>query len=130
MLDINAYIGYHYGMKHLNPNRSNTMNISIVDKDVIFKDMVKRDGKWSQIASKLNEVKQQAKAIALIESELIEELKELSEGKASYDENGFTYKPYDVKGQVDYTRVPQLHNVDLEPFRKSSYIAWKFGITK
>jgi hypothetical protein len=116
-------------MKHITSGGT-PMNISIIDKDIIFKGMAKREGRWSEIAEKLNEIKQQAKAIALIESELIEELKELSEGKASYDENGFTYKPYDVKGQVGYTRIPQLHNVDLEPFRKASYIAWKFGIVK
>jgi len=92
--------------------------------------MKKRDLKWSETACKLMEVKLQAKALALIESELSEELKELSEGFASYDDNGYVFKPFIRKGIVDYKKVPELHNVNLEPYRGEPSIYWKLDIIK
>jgi hypothetical protein len=102
----------------------------IINTDILTEGMEKRSGKWSEIALQLNDVKKQLKTLSLTEDKLIKELQVLSEGKPSFDENGFLYKPYEVKGLVDYKRVPQLHNVDLEPFRKPSYIAWRFSVTK
>lgn len=101
-----------------------------INTDILTEGMEKRSGRWSELALQLNDVKKQLKALSLIEDELIKELKDLSEGKPSFDDNGFMYKPYEVKGLVDYKRVPQLHNVDLEPFRKPSYISWRFSVTK
>lgn len=102
----------------------------IINTDILTEGMEKRSGRWSEIALQLNNVKNQLKALSLIEDKLKKELQGLSEGKPSFDDNGFMYKPYITKGKIDYTRIPQLHNVDLEPYRGDSYIKWAFSISK
>lgn len=101
-----------------------------VNTTILTEGMEKRSGRWSELALQLNSVKEQLKALKLYEEKIIEELQVLSEGKPSYDDNGFFYKPYEVKGLVDYKCIPQLHNVDLEPFRKPSNIVWRFSVSK
>jgi hypothetical protein len=96
-----------------------------MDTSILFKDMIKREGEWSKTAAKLHDVRLQLKALALIEKELLSELVELSEGKNSYDKKGFVFKIFSRKGSVDYSKIPQLFNLDLEQFRKEDSEYWK-----
>jgi hypothetical protein len=89
--------------------------------------MVKRESAWSETAKKLNEIRMHIKAAELIEAELQKELIELSEGVDSYDESGLTFKQFERKGTVDYSKIPQLHDLNLEVFRKPNAYYWKLS---
>lgn len=99
-------------------------------EEILFKGMIKRSGEWSEKAALLYDIKQQIKALSVIEAELRDELIELSENQPSYDEHGMIFRSYETKGGIDYTKIPQLHNVNLEPYRKESYTCWKITVTK
>lgn len=43
---------------------------------------------------------------------------------------GVTVRPIFTKGKVDYSKVPQLEGVDLEPYRSDGYMSWRFQLPK
>ena len=104
---------------------SNGLNRLTTKNNILFKGLVKRDGEWSKIAHELLKVKMQLKVLELMEEDLSVELITLSKGVGSFDESGMVYKPYKRKGNIQYELVPQLHNVDLEPYRRGYIMNWK-----
>lgn len=96
-----------------------------IQLESLFISLVRREGQWSEVAEKLTEIKLQIKALSATEATLKDQLVQLSEGKSSYDQNGYIFKMYESKGQVDYSKIPQLSGIDLEPYRKKMIVSWR-----
>ena len=96
-----------------------------IQLESLFTSLVRREGQWSEVAAKLTEIKLQIKALSATESTLKDQLIQLSENQSSYDENGYVFKMYESKGQVDYLKIPELIGVDLEQYRKKMITSWR-----
>jgi len=91
----------------------------------LFKGMTQRREKWSKSALELYNLELQYKALKKIKDEKKAELVELSKGVASYDKNGFVFKPTEIRGSVNYGLIPYLKEIDLEPYRRDGFTKWK-----
>jgi len=100
-----------------------------MDTSILFKGMVEQDKEWSKTALKLHKIKRELKALKLIEDELTKELIEKSNGSDSHDKR-LTFMQFERKGSINYKVIPQLQNIDLEPFRKASCSYWKLDLVK
>lgn len=81
------------------------------------------DASWNAKAELLVQYKQLRKQYELLEAKTLKELIALSNDDVAYG-NGF-FLTYDLrKGNVDYSSIPELQNIDLDKYRKPSYKAW------
>ncbi|MEN6512252.1 MAG: lambda-exonuclease family protein [Chloroherpetonaceae bacterium] len=91
-------------------------NDYIEREDDIWKIQVE---KWMSVNSKIKELE-------LVEEQLRKELIELS-----LDSNtkgaGISLCKINRKGAVDYSKIPELKNIDLEKYRKSSSVSWRIS---
>ena len=88
--------------------------------------MINRDKQWVEKAKEVYNIQVKIKALKKQESEHIAELKRLSEEKPSQG-HGFVFNIVVRPGTVDYKKIPQLHGVDLEPYRKDAVSYWKLS---
>jgi hypothetical protein len=82
-----------------------------------------QDSTWEAVATDLYNLQVQIKALEAQQAATKLALISLSAGQNS--EAGplrFTYS--ERKGSVDYTKIPELLNVDVEPYRKPSVDVW------
>jgi hypothetical protein len=92
-------------------------------------EIIKNNPTWVALAEKLYETKAKIKYLEEIEAELSKTL--LAE--SNFEDTsiaGYTYKKVERPGSVDYSKIPQLKDVDLNPFRKESVIFWKLSFVK
>jgi putative phage-type endonuclease len=88
-------------------------------------DYIERDDDiWEQCASKWRSVTNSIKELEKEEEELRKQLVFLS-GESNVKGAGISLCQVQRKGNVDYSKVPQLKGVDLEPFRKASINSWR-----
>lgn len=87
-------------------------------------DFIERDDIWKATAERLYEIKCKKRDLCKEEKTLEAMLKEISEGKSSRS-GGYTYERCTSLGRVDYRAIPQLLNVDLNPFRGPSISTWR-----
>lgn len=86
-------------------------------------DFIERSGEWVDYAKGIYELNIEIKRLQAIKEIHEDKLKELSEGNNSRG-GGFTYKCIYKKGAVDYKKVPEIQNVDLDKFRKNQTVSW------
>lgn len=71
---------------------------------------------WKKTALKLKEAEEKEEAAR---KELIEAC-----GEENFEGNGVKVWEIERKGSVDYTIVPELKDIDLEPYRKKGTFYW------
>ena len=84
---------------------------------------IQRGQEWLKKATELMKVKQLIKEYEKIESQLMSELKLLSDNTPSRSGN-FVLDCIMRKGSVEYTRIPELKGIDLELYRKEPVETW------
>ena len=88
----------------------------LCDRDYTCQD----SARWAKLAEEL----QQIKLLKGREEEIKQELIALANGRNSRGA-GITLAKCVRKGSVDYSKVPELVNVDLDPYRKKSSEYWR-----
>jgi hypothetical protein len=78
---------------------------------------------WDSIALQLSKAKQTRKYYEEVERKLLEDLKQLS-GNQSQKGDKFELKATFRLGSIDYSRVPELIDVDLSKYRKPPTTMW------
>jgi putative phage-type endonuclease len=84
------------------------------------------DELWEIYASQYKSVNQKMKELELQEKELREELISLS-GQSNSKGAGISLCQIQRKGNVDYSKIPELKNVDLEKYRKPHSSSWRIN---
>jgi predicted phage-related endonuclease len=74
----------------------------------------------------LFEHRKQMKLMEMQDKEKLDIIKCMADGKSIYSGERKLTK-YASKGAIDYSSIPQLNGVDLEPYRKSGKEAWRFS---
>lgn len=83
-----------------------------------------RGPKWIKVASKLHTLQRTLKALNQEHVALMETLKRLSKEENSCG-NLYQFSVTERKGPIDYSSIPQLHNVNLDLYRKEMVNVWK-----
>lgn len=86
----------------------------------------RNDSLWEQCASRWIDINSSIKSMEKEEEELRKQLIFLS-GESNTKGAGISLCQIQRKGNVDYTRIPELKNVDLEKYRKSSINSWRIN---
>lgn len=84
----------------------------------------RNDPLWASYASHWAEVNSQIKDLEKIEEELRKELIFIS-GESNSKGAGISLCQVERKGNVDYTKIPELKGVDLDKYRKGSINSWR-----
>ena len=86
----------------------------------------RNDSAWSNAAAKFKAAKQALQAAQEAEKQARQDLIELA-GDHSCKGNGVTASRYERKGNINYSRVPELAGVDLEQYRGKSSVQWRIA---
>jgi len=89
-----------------------------------YKDCIKQNHSWEEIAEKLYEARKMKLFYTKITEQLMEKLLKLSNNKKSMGKDYAFHYSYRI-GNVDYNSIPELHNVDLNKYRKEDIRVWK-----
>lgn len=93
------------------------------------KDFIERDDEiWNKCASKWQQVTQNLKELEKEEEELRKQLIFLS-GESNAKGGGISLCLIRRKGFVDYSKIPQLKDLDLEIYRKPTTTSWRINCT-
>lgn len=95
-----------------------------MDNVQLYSEYKPRDAAWISTAQKLHEARQMKRHFDAIEKNLMEELRDLSQGDSSKG-GGFLFECTERKGSVDYKTIPYLMTIDLDRYRKPGVIIWK-----
>ena len=87
----------------------------------------KTDDTWSNDVSKLKSITQKIEDLELQREELRESLISQCMGQSSMG-NGVKVSKVIKKGNIDYSKIPTLSSLDLEPYRKPSSEYWKITL--
>ena len=82
---------------------------------------------WLQLAAQYKIVKENLKILEAMENELKMKLITMSDSSSSTG-GGVSTTLITRKGAVDYSIIPQLKNIDLEPYRKGETVYWKVSV--
>lgn len=86
----------------------------------------RNDSLWEQCASRWRSVNESIKKLEREEEELRKNLISLS-GELNSKGAGISLCQIQRKGNVDYTRIPELKNIDLEKYRKPTITSWRIS---
>ena len=92
----------------------------LTPKDIVYRDDAFwqiASSQWLQVSSKMKELEEQ-------EKELRATLISMSNGENTQG-NGVRVCKFIRKGSVDYAKIPELKEVNLEPYRKNPVECWK-----
>lgn len=87
---------------------------------------IQREGEWIEVATKRYQIQKQMKQLKDEDERLYEDLVRMSEDKSSKG-GGYKFTRSEKSGSIDYSLVPQLLGVDLEPYRKKSFTQWRLS---
>jgi len=93
---------------------------ALADSDIQHNDSLE----WMLTAGEYLDVKEQLKILEKKEADCREKLLALSSGVNSQG-GGVILTQHVRKGSVDYSKIPELKGLDLEPYRKSPSSYWK-----
>lgn len=93
----------------------------------LYTNYKERDESWIQSAKDLAKAQLARKLAEQQEKKCAERLKELSQLLPSRG-GGFVYDYIMRKGSVEYDRIPELKDVNLEIYRKDSVEVWKLSM--
>lgn len=79
---------------------------------------------WLKSKENLDKAKKALEEASELEKICKEGLVYLSNDKASKGQKIALLKSY-AKGRIDYSRIPQLERIDVEPFRSPGYFYWR-----
>lgn len=85
------------------------------------------DPKWKIVVEEYIELTQQLKTCEKREEELKDQLIHLSKGNSVIG-SGLRLAKFIQKGKVDYEKIPQLQDIDLNQYRKPSYEVWRITL--
>jgi len=86
-------------------------------------DYIEQGKQWTEIASKLYDIKQKKKSLCEEEKAIEESLKNLSNNNNSRS-GGFMFTKSTSLGKIDYKSIPELLNRDLSEFRGRPSERW------
>jgi hypothetical protein len=95
----------------------------LLDSDFIPMNASQR---WEQLAKELLPIREELASLKSLqerEDEILSEMKLLSEGRSAKG-HGVLLQKHECRGFVDYSKIPQLKDVDLEIYRKPSFQKW------
>lgn len=101
---------------------SNGIEPEMTDRDLVQKN----DLNWIILSGEWNSVQKSKSQILEREEQLRNQLIELCGGKSSFG-NGVRVKKCVRKGNIDYSNIFELSNVDLEKYRKQNSEYWKIS---
>jgi len=96
-----------------------------IDKDIVMRD----DDLWKALTDQYKEAKDALDEISAVEKELKKRLYELA-GENTAQGNGIRITRYFKKGRVNYDKIPELKDIDLEQYRGKGKIEQKLNILK
>ena len=99
-----------------------TINLSVN----LYENHVLKDEQWEQLANLAYEAQKLAKYYTDMANTHISRLKEIS-GDNSCHYGDYLFERIERKGTIDYLAIPGIADLDLEPYRKPSTVAWKLG---
>lgn len=100
---------------------------NLVPPEMEGKDFNERnDEEWKEISQLYLEVNEELKGLLQREKEIKEKVIEVSEGKNVIG-NGIRLQKLLRKGNIDYAKIPELENVDLEKYRKPTTQMWRIS---
>jgi putative phage-type endonuclease len=88
--------------------------------------IIRNDDIWSTLAKDWLDVQTQLAALERREEVLRESLSAIA-GDHATKGAGIRVSKATRKGAIEYTKVPQLGGIDLEPYRKESVVYWKIS---
>jgi len=106
------------------------MNVNVITLDKAVNPNavhIERGQEWLKKATELMKIKQLVREYEKVESQLLTELKLLSDNVPSKSGN-FVFDCITRKGLVDYSKIPELKDVNLELYRKEPTNAWKLSM--
>lgn len=93
------------------------------------KDYIQRDDElWLEYAGRYLSVCKQIKELAVMEEAIREQLILMS-GEYNCTGGGICVSQVQRKGNVDYSKIPQLENIDLDKYRKEAISLWRITST-
>jgi len=116
-------ISIHYQMLREENNKSRTKTNKTVEVN-LYADHQKQSQEWIDLAKELHETKQMLKHYKLQEAKLRDKLKALSNNKSSVG-GEYVFTAIERLGNINYKEIPELKTVDLDLYRKESYLSWK-----
>jgi hypothetical protein len=84
---------------------------------------------FTERAKVLHDIQKKIKFLKQKEKEASEKLVGMC-GDQTRAHNGYEYKMIERKGSIKYSLVPELKNVDLEPYRSEMVTYWKLNVTE
>lgn len=94
---------------------------ALTDRDLIS---MEEDEQWRYTASQWNSINLQLKALEKEEELLRGKLIDLAQDRNVFGGNVRLTKSI-AKGAVDYSKISEMNGVDLNQFRKKSYVKWR-----
>jgi hypothetical protein len=85
--------------------------------------------KFTLTAKELLDIQSKIKFLKDKAEELGDSLKEICNNETT-TKDGYTYQCIERVGSVKYKDIPELKDIDLEPFRGSPVITWKLVYQK
>jgi putative phage-type endonuclease len=99
--------------------------INDIEPESSENDYIERDDSlWKQFSSQWISINCQIKELQKQEEEIRNQLIFLS-GKSNCKGNGISLCQVQRKGNVDYSKIPELKGIDLEKYRKDSINSWR-----
>jgi len=86
----------------------------------------RNDSLWQECASKWKTLTERIKTLEKDEEELRKQLIFLS-GESNTKGGGISLCKVNRKGNVDYSKIPELKNIDLEKYRKPGINSWRIN---
>lgn len=101
--------------------------ISFIPPELSERDFVsKNDDLWSHTAHEWIQIHNQIEALKQKENELRESLISMC-GSSNSLGNGVRISKVIRRGNIEYKKIPELNNVDLEKYRKSPIESWRIA---
>jgi putative phage-type endonuclease len=86
--------------------------------------ILREDNEWKELSGRYYQLKEEIKFLLEEEENCRKELIALSGGSNSRG-NGITLCQVERKGNIDYSKIPELKNVDVEQYRKEPINSWR-----
>jgi len=101
------------------------MRVNFIEPQKTDRDYVKRsDISWRNLAHRYKTLKEWHEQVDSELAEVKQELIYLSQGNSS-EGAGIKLIKSNRKGNIDYTKIPELEEIDLEKYRKPSIETWR-----
>lgn len=108
---------FQYGVIHLEPPALSDLDWIDMENDENWKDLAPRFKEVDYLINELEEERNFLRAQFVL----------FSEGRNARG-HGIKLTKSMTKGNVEYSKIPQLEDVDLEKYRKPSYVKWRTTI--